>query len=162
MSKQNTIDSLDTLVRLRSSEVERMQADLAKQEAVRARYQINVTRLTALAEGSGASSQAAGQVAGAPAAGTPAATLSPALAVNVGNYKQAVFALADSHRIDLHLHEANMAVSQRNLAQAWTRRELLGKVLAQHESAYAREQERTQRKREDEIATQSWLAGQAG
>jgi flagellar export protein FliJ len=157
MSKQNTIDSLDTLVRLRSSEVERMQADLAKQEAVRARYQINVTRLTALAEGSGASSQAAGQVAAA-----PAAALSPALAVNVGNYKQAVFALADSHRIDLHLHEANMAVSQRNLAQAWTRRELLGKVLAQHESAYAREQERTQRKREDEIATQSWLAGQAG
>jgi flagellar export protein FliJ len=86
--------------------------------------------------------------------------LSPALAVNVGNYKQAVFALADSHRTDLHLHEANMAVSQRNLAQAWTRRELLGKVLAQHEAAQAREQDRAQRKREDEIATQSWLAQQ--
>jgi hypothetical protein len=54
-----------------------------------------------------------------------------------------------------------MAVSQRNLAQAWTRRELLGKVLAQHEAAFAREQDRAQRKREDEVATQSWLAGQA-
>lgn len=53
-----------------------------------------------------------------------------------------------------------MAVSQRNLAQAWTKRELLGKVLAQQEAAFAREQDRTQRKREDDIATQSWLANQ--
>lgn len=148
MSKPDTIDSLGTLVRLRSSEVERLQTDLARQEAVRARYQTSVARLTALAEGSGPSAQAA-------------ASLCPALAVNVGNYKQAVFALADSHRIDLHLHEANMAVSQRNLTQAWTRRELLGKVLAQHEAAHAREQDRANRKREDDIATQSWLAGQA-
>jgi flagellar export protein FliJ len=147
MSKPNTIASLGTLVRLRSSEVDRLQADLAKQEAVRVRYQTSVDRLTALAEGSGPSAK-------------PEARLSPALAVNVGNYKQAVFALADSHRTDLHLHEANMAVSQRNLAQAWTRRELLGKVLAQHEAAHARDQDRAQRKREDEIATQSWLAQQ--
>lgn len=151
MSKQNTINSLGTLVRLRSTEVDRLQADLARQEAVRTRYQANLARLEQLAEGSGASGDVAAQAA---------AVLSPALAVNVGNYKQAVFALADSHRTDLQLHEANMAVSQRNLAQAWTRRELLGKVLEQHETAHAREQDRLQRKREDEIATQSWLAGQ--
>jgi flagellar export protein FliJ len=148
MTKQNTIASLDTLVRLRSSEVERLQADMARQEATRARYRNSVERLTDLAVGSGPSA-------------TPEAKLSPALAVNCGNYKQAVFALADSHRTDLHLHEANMAVSQRNLAQAWGRRELLGKVLAQHEAAFAREQDRAERKREDEIATQSWLAGRA-
>lgn len=148
MSKQNTIDSLGTLVRLRSTEVERLQADLAKQESVRARYQATVDRLTNLAVGSGPSAP-------------QAAKLSPALAVNCGNYKQAVFALADTQRTDLHLIDANMAVSQRNLAQAWTRRELLGKVLAQHETAFAREQDRAQRKREDDIATQSWLAGRA-
>jgi flagellar export protein FliJ len=147
MSKQNTIDSLGTLVRLRSIEVERLQADLAKQEAMRARYQATVERLTDLAVGSGPSAPAA-------------ATLSPALAVNCGNYKQAVFALADTQRTDLHLHEANMTVSQRNLAQAWTRRELLGKVLSQREAAFTREQDRAQRKREDDIATQSWLANQ--
>ena len=154
MTKQNTIASLDTLVRLRSSEVERLQAEMARQEATRARYQNSVERLTELAEGSGPSGKPAGTPAGKLA-------LSPALAVNCGNYKQAVFALADSHRTDLHLHEANMAVSQRNLAQAWGRRELLGKVLAQHEAAFAREQDRAERKREDEIATQSWLAGRA-
>jgi len=144
MNKQNNIDSLGTLVRLRSTEVERLQADLARQEATRARFQNSVERLTDLAVGSG-----------------PSGALSPVLAANCGNYKQAVFALADSHRTDLHLHEANMAVSQRKLAQAWTRRELLGKVLAQQEDALAREQDRAQRKRDDEIATQSWLAGRA-
>jgi flagellar export protein FliJ len=155
MSKQNTIRSLDTLVRLRGTEVERLQADLAKQEAVRARYASSVATLVALAEGSGPS--------GAPAQGPAGARpLSPALAVNCGDYKQAVFALADTHRTDLHLHEANMAVSQRRLAQAHTRRELLGKVLERHEAAFAREQDRGQRKRDDEIATQSWLAGRAG
>jgi flagellar export protein FliJ len=147
MTKQNTINSLGTLVRLRSTEVERLQADLAKQETMRARYQATVDRLTNLAVGSGPSAQ-------------QEAKLSPALAVNCGNYKQVVFALADTQRTDLHLHEANMAVSQRNLAQAWTRRELLGKVLAQHEATFAREQDRAQRKREDDIATQSWLANQ--
>jgi flagellar export protein FliJ len=148
MSKQkNTISSLGTLVQLRSTEVDRLQAELAKQEAMRARYQATVERLTDLAVGSGPSALAGSK-------------LSPALAANCGNYKQAVFALADNQRTDLHLHEANMAVSQRNLAQAWTRRELLGKVLAQHEAAFAREQDRAQRKREDDIATQSWLANQ--
>ena len=153
MSKENTIRSLDTLVRLRGTEVERLQADMAKQEAVRARYQASVATLVALAEGSGPS--------GARAA-VGARALSPVLAMNCGDYKQAVFALADTHRTDLHLHEANMAVSQRKLTQAWTRRELLGKVLENHDIAFAREQERGQRKREDDVATQSWLAGRAG
>jgi flagellar export protein FliJ len=144
MTKQNIIDSLGTLVRLRSTEVERLQADLAKQEATRVRFQNSVDRLTELAVGTG-----------------PSGAMSPVLAANCGNYKQAVFALADTHRTDLHLHEANMAVSQRRLTQAWTKRELLGKVLSQQEAAFAREQDRAQRKREDDIATQSWLAGRA-
>jgi flagellar export protein FliJ len=144
MNRRDAIRSLDTLVQLRSTEVDKLQTELARQEATRARYQANLERLNALAEGSGASGK-----------------LAPALALNCGQYKQAVFALADHHRTDLHLHEANMAVSQRNLAQAWTRRELLGKVLGQQRDALAREQDRAARKREDDIATQSWLAGRA-
>lgn len=144
MNRNDAIRSLDTLVQLRSTEVERLQTELARQEATRARYQANLERLHALAEGSGASGR-----------------LAPALALNCGQYKQAVFALADSHRTDLHLHEANMAVAQRNLTAAWTRRELLGKVLEQQQDAHAREQDRAARKREDDIATQSWLAGRA-
>lgn len=148
MNRRDQIRSLDTLVQLRSTEVDKLQTELARQEATRARYQANLERLNALAEGSGASGNSAGKLA-------------PALALNCGQYKQAVFALADHHRTDLQLHEANMAVSQRNLAQAWTRRELLGKVLGQQQDALAREQDRAARKREDDIATQSWLAGRA-
>ena len=153
MSRRDSIRSLDTLVQMRSSEVEKLQTELARQEATRARYQANLERLTALAESSGASGNSVRPGAGG--------HLAPALALNCGHYKQAVFALADTHRTDLQLHEANMAVSQRNLTQAWTRRELLGKVLEQQQGALAREQDRTARKREDEIATQSWLAGRA-
>lgn len=149
MNRREQIHSLGTLVQLRSTEVDRLQTELARQEATRARYQANLERLTSLAEGSGASGNGA------------AGRLAPALALNCGQYKQAVFALADHHRTDLQLHEANMAVSQRNLAQAWTRRELLGKVLDQQQELLSREQERAARKREDEIATQSWLAGRA-
>jgi len=144
MKRTDQIKSLDTLVDLRSIEVDRLQTELARQEATRARYQANLARLTSLAEGSGASGR-----------------LAPALALNCGHYKQAVFALVDNHRTDLQLHEANMAVSQRNLNAAWTRRELLGKVLEQQQVLLSRDQERAARKREDEIATQSWLAGRA-
>jgi flagellar export protein FliJ len=142
MSANHTIASLGTLVRLRSNEVERLQGELAAQEALRARYQANLQRLTGLYQGSGASG-----------------ALPPALALNCGAYKETVIALAQTHSTDLSLHEANMAVSQRTLSAAWTRRELLGQVLAQHQDAQAQEQGRRARKREDELATQSWLQG---
>lgn len=144
MSKQGTIRSLDLLLQVRASEVDRLQADMARQEETRRRYVANLDRLSQLAEGSGASG-----------------ALAPALALNCGQYKQAVFALADTHRTDLHLHEANMQVAQRELTAAWTRRELLGKVLEQHQVAAARAQDRATKKREDETATQSWMAGRA-
>lgn len=144
MKREQTIASLGTLVQLRSLDVDRLQADLATQEATRVRYQNNLARLSALAEGSGATG-----------------TLPPALALNCGAYKQNVLAMADLHRTDLALHEANMAVAQRKLTDAYTKRELLGKVLEQQEHALAREQDRLARKREDEIATQSWMAGRS-
>ncbi|MEW6761392.1 MAG: flagellar FliJ family protein [Pseudomonadota bacterium] len=143
-NREQTIASLGTLVQLRSLDVDRLQADLASQEATRVRYQNNLARLDALATGSGATG-----------------ALPPALALNCGAYKQNVMAMADLHRTDLALHEANMAVAQRKLSDAWTRRELLGKVLAQQESLHSKEQDRIVRKREDEIATQSWMAGRA-
>ena len=95
-NKQQMIASLGTMVQLRSTEVERLQADLASQEATRTRYQNNLARLASLAEGSGASG-----------------ALPLALALNCGAYKQNVMAMADAHKVDLQLHEANMAVSQR-------------------------------------------------
>ncbi|WP_208279849.1 flagellar export protein FliJ [Massilia oculi] len=155
MKREHTIRSIGTLVQLRSTQVDRLQADLASQEATRLRYQNNLERLTALAEGSGASGNARGASGAAP-------LLSPALALNCGAYKQDVLALADSHRTDLSLHEANMAVAQGRLKDAWVRRELLGKVLVREQDAHAADKERATRKREDDIATQAWMAGKTG
>jgi flagellar export protein FliJ len=137
-----TIASLGTLVRLRSKEVERLQGELAAQDALRTRYRANLERLTGLYQGSGASG-----------------ALPPALALNCGQYKMAVIAMAQTHQTDLGLHEANMALSQRALTRAWTGRELLGQVLAHKQDVLAEGQQRRERKREDELATQSWLRG---
>ena len=94
MSDAHTIRNLTTLVGLRSTEVERLQSEMAAQTAVRERYQKNLERLTGLYTDSG-----------------PSGALPLALSVNGGNFKQAVMQMADQHRTDLHLHEANMAVS---------------------------------------------------
>lgn len=144
MSLKNTINSLGTLVHLRSIEVDRLQAEMAAQQATSARYRANLERLEGLAEGSG-----------------PSGALPLALALNCGQYKQAVMQMADTHRTDLSLHEANMALSQRALTSAWTRRELLGQVLEQKKDAAGLAQQRVDRKRQDDLATQAWMAGQS-
>lgn len=153
MKRHGTIRSLGTLVQLKSTQVDQLQADVSSQQATRTRYQNNLDRLTALTEGSGASGNARNGSAARHA-------LSPTLALNCGAYKQGVMALADSHRVDLSLHDANMAVSQARLKEAWVRRELLGKVLVREQEAQASEKERAIRKGEDELATQAWMAGQ--
>jgi flagellar export protein FliJ len=142
MSLKNTINSLGTLVHLRGLEVDRLQADMAAQRATSARYRDNLARLDGLAEGSG-----------------PSGALPLALALNCGQYKQAVMQMADTHRTDLSLHEANMALSQQALTSAWSKRELLGQVLEQKQDAADLAQQRVDRKRQDDLATQAWMAG---
>ena len=141
MSTEHTIASLGTLVRMRTSELERLQAELASQEALRTRYRANLERLAELTAASGASG-----------------ALAPALALNCGSYKQSVIALTDTHRTDLGLHEATMARGQQALNAAWARRELLGQVLEHQRGQAAAAADARDRKRQDELATQSWLA----
>ena len=143
MSDAHTIRNLTTLVGLRSTEVERLQGEMAAQTAVRERYQKNLERLTGLYTDSG-----------------PSGALPLALSVNCGNFKQAVMQMADQHRTDLHLLEANMAVSQRALNTAWAKREVLDQVLTQKQKYVANEQHRADAKRQDELATQFWFRGQ--
>ncbi|KQQ36115.1 flagellar export protein FliJ [Duganella sp. Leaf126] len=140
---QHNLRNLTTLVALRNTEVERLQTEMAEKASVRDRYQKNLERLTGLYVNTGASGN-----------------LHPALAGNCGDYKQAVMAMADNHRVDLHLHEADMAVSQQALNAAWARREVLGKVLDKQHRAVQKQQHAKERKQHDELATQSWWRGQ--
>lgn len=140
---QQKIRNLTTLVALRNTEVERLQTEMAEKANLRDRYQKNLERLTSLYTNSGASGN-----------------LHPALAGNCGNYKQAVMAMADSHRVDLHLHEADMAVSQQALNAAWAKREVMDMVLSKEQKAFSKEKHAKERKQSDELATQLWLRGQ--
>ncbi|RJF96703.1 flagellar export protein FliJ [Noviherbaspirillum cavernae] len=136
---QPSMKSLSTLVTLRAREVDRLQADIAAKTAVRQRYLNNLQRMEGLCAAGGASG-----------------ALPLALSLNCGNYKQSVMEMADAHRVELGLHEADMAVTQRALAAAWCKQEVLGKVLEQQERRVLSAQEKTERKRQDELATQMW------
>ena len=139
---QHTIRSLSTLVDMRSNEVDRLQSEMAAKESVRDRYKKTLDKLTSLYESSG-----------------PSGRLPMALAINCGDYKQGVMAMADSQRLNLHMHEADMAVSQRALTAAYVKREVLGQVLERHQDAAATAQRAQERKRHDELATQLWFRG---
>jgi flagellar export protein FliJ len=139
---QHTIRSLSTLVDMRSNEVDRLQSEMAVKESVRERYKKTLDKLTDLYQSSG-----------------PSGRLPMALAMNCGDYKQGVMAMADSQRLNLHMHEADMAVSQRALAAAYVKREVLGQVLERHQDAAATAQRAQERKRHDELATQLWYRG---
>ncbi len=140
---QHHIRSLTTLVALRNTEVERLQSEMAEKTSVRERYKKNLERLTGLYTNSG-----------------PSGALNLALAGNCGDYNQAVMQMADNHRLDLHMHEADMAVAQKALNAAWARREVLGKVLNKQQQAVLKAQNALERKRQDDLATQLWLRGQ--
>lgn len=143
MTPPTKIRSLSTLVSLRTTEVERLQTEMAAKESLRERYQKNLDRLTGLYQNSGASGK-----------------LPLALASNCGDYKQAVMQMVDSHKLDLTMHEADMAVSQRALNAAFVKREILGQVLQKEQKALASQEQAKERKRQDELATQLWLRGQ--
>jgi len=143
VKNEHTIRNLSTLVSLRSNEVDKLQSELAAKENVRDRYQRSLDKLTSLYESSG-----------------PTGRLPMALATNCGDYKQAVMAMADSHRLDLTMHEADMAVSQRALTAAYARREVLDQVLEKQKTALANEKLAKERKNHDELATQLWFRGQ--
>lgn len=143
MTQSHMIRNLSTLVELRTTEVERLQTEMAVKENLRERYQKNLDRLTGLYQNSGASGK-----------------LHMALAGNCGDYKQAVMQMADNHRLDLSMHVADMAVSQRALTAAFVKREVLGQVLEKKQQAEVHERRQVERKQSDELATQLWLRSQ--
>lgn len=142
----DTTRSLNTLVDLRGREVDRLAAAMAEKQAMRERFQGNLDRLERLTTG-GSSQLLAGT------------RLPLALSMNQAGYKQAVLAMADTHRQDLALHEADMAVTQRALHLAAQKREVLGQVLDDRVARLRLARDRQDQKRLDEMATQVWARG---
>ncbi|HMN43152.1 MAG TPA: flagellar FliJ family protein [Povalibacter sp.] len=144
MSGHRKLQRLGRLVDLREREVERLSAEMADKRIVRQRYLDNLARLEQLCESSGQSG---------------AQALSPTLSLNVGGYKQAVMKMADAHRLDLSLHEAQMQTTQRLMTVAAQRHEALDQVLVRQRRGVQRFQNAREQKRQDELAAQVWLRG---
>jgi len=144
---ENTTRSLATLVDLRGREVDRLAASMADKQAVRERFQGNLARLERLGAGGSGQCQAGDR-------------LPLALSMNHAGYKQAVLAMADTHRQDLALHEADMAVTRRALHAAARQREVLGQVLDERVAQLRKAQARQDQKRLDDLATQMWARSQ--
>ena len=132
--------SLEHLVDLREREVDRLTADMAAKTALCERYRNNVERLEKLYQSVG-----------------PSGALSPALSLNCAQYKQSVMQLADAHREDLTLHQADMAVAQQVLTAAARKHEALNQVLERSRTQERHERSVHEQKRQDEVATQAWL-----
>ncbi len=144
MSKARNLHSLGRLVDLRAREVERLTAEVAAKQVEHARYLDNLARLEQLRDSSGASG-----------------ALPPALSLNCAAYKHSVMLLADAHRDDLALHEADMVRSQQALTAAALKREVLGQVHARQQRSVAEAQAVVEQKRQDELATQVWWRGRS-
>lgn len=144
MKHASQIKSLSTLVTLREREVDKLTADVASQQAVRERYLRNLDRMDQLC---------------ASTAAQPA--ISPLLAMNSGEYRLSLMQMADQHRQQLALHEADMALSRQALQDAARRREVLDQVLTRQQGAAQRAQAAQDQKRQDDLAAQVWLRGRA-
>lgn len=142
MNKARNLHSLGRLIDLRERDVERLTAEVAAKQAVRERYLGNLARLEQLRDGSGASG-----------------ALPPALSLNCAAYKQTVMLVADAHREDLKLHEADMAVSQQALHMAARKREVLTQVHERQRRHVQRALDAGEQKQQDELASQVWWRG---
>lgn len=143
MKQSRTVKSLNTLVAMRDREVDSLMAEMAAKQAVRDRFQRNLERMASLCD-------------------SPVAqgSTSPVQALNSAHFKAAVMQMADLHRQDLALHEAEMAVSQQALQKAALNKEVLEQVLSRQQLDLRRAQSGQEQKRQDDMATQVWLRRQ--
>jgi len=138
---QRHLKQLDTLADLRERERDRLEADLATRRMTQQRFQTNLARLEQLAQGGSSTG----------------GNLPLALSLNNANYKQAVLQLADRHRQDLALHEAQMAQAQQALQGAALDHLVMGKVRERQQALVGRLQAGRDQKTQDEMANQAWL-----
>ena len=138
MSERQRLHSLDRLVDLQSREVDRLSADVAEKRATRERYLRNLARLE----------QLCGRIG--PVEG------SPVLALNSGGYRQVTLKMAATHRVDLSLHESQLALAQRALIDAARRQEALSQVLRRERANVRHVTQVREQKHQDELASQVW------
>ncbi|MFC4762321.1 flagellar export protein FliJ [Dyella koreensis] len=139
MSMGRTVNSLARLVDLRGREVERLTGELAGQQAMRKRYENNLTRMEQLLHAAAPSDQGC-----------------PVLSSNSALYKAWLADLIASHRQDLAHHDTVIAASRGALTIAALKHEGLGRVLHDKRALLERQHRVREQKQQDQLATQAW------
>lgn len=153
MNSSAPTDSLSRLIELRQREIDRRSAELADKLRLRERYQRNLAQLEALGSlctlgpAHSAELKAPRQLAGAMAG----------LALNNAHYKQSMQQLAATHRQDLALHEADLAVTRHALAEVAREREALQHLLTRQQQREQHVRSVREQKGQDDLAAQVWL-----
>lgn len=140
MNDGRTIASLAGLVRAREAEIDRIAADLARQEAIRRRHQNSLGALRALLDG----------------AARPSGSASAAMAQNDWRYRQALRDTIARQRETLRMHEEDMQLSRQLLAAQMARCEIWRRELARRRCALATVRQRAEQRAQDALAVQVW------
>ncbi|NMM79776.1 hypothetical protein B2J86_02335 [Acidovorax sp. SRB_14] len=139
MTNGHSLGNLARLVELRQRAVDRQLAEVADKQSVRERYQRNLEQLDSLCRNAG-----------------PSGASMAVFSLNNANYKQTVMQLADTHRVDLALHDADLALSRRALVEAARQREAVDQLLTRQRQALQRTQAAQEQKRQDDMASLVW------
>lgn len=139
---------LATVVDQRLRERESLVGELASRRAQLERHRATLARLEQLCAGATVDST------------RPTAHVA-ALSLNCGDYKQAVMRLADGQRDEVLRHDSDVQLAQLELTRAVQRHEALSQVLDGKLRAVQRQQAQGEQRRQDELATQSWLRGRS-
>lgn len=136
---RQTLDNMARLLELRQREVDRRLAEVADKQALGERYRRNLEQLDALCR------QPGGRGA-----------THPGIAMNSANYKLGVLQMAQNHREELALHEADLAVARQQLADASRRHEALRQLLERERRGVRQAEHTREQKSQDEIAILAW------
>jgi flagellar export protein FliJ len=138
-NKQTLSRNLAQLIVLREQEMDQHQAGVARQRELVARYQKVVDRLDQVTSQLGAS-----------------AHVVPSLAINCGQYKQAMLEWGVQQRHQLASHEADLVAQQAALMAVARKQEALGQLQRSVTQRLLTERLRREQKQQDELANQLW------
>lgn len=140
MNLQHTVANLRRLAELRAREVERLEAEQARRQALVERSRHSLHRMRQLLEEVGR--QSAG---------------CPVMASNSAHYKASLVDMIAAQRRTLASQEMELEAGRRTLQEATLRRERVQRTLQDKQAELGRELARSDQKRQDQLALQSWV-----
>ncbi|WP_206995176.1 flagellar FliJ family protein [Trinickia mobilis] len=141
MTAERTVKSIGGLMAARQGRIDRLTTEVANRQSTCSRYREQIDAIDRLR---------------ADAAKKADRSL-PALAVNCAGYQHSMATLALEHRRLLALQEADLQAARRRLTELVLQRERWQKALELRRGALVRQQNVREQKRQDEMASQSWL-----